>query len=142
MSGATTTTHDGKTTLTLHLQTNGTAEEVWRSITDPGALSGWWPMQVREVPLEVGAPLRFFDEEGGTSEGEVLEVVPGQVFAFADDGGNHRVKFEVFPSEPGARIRFSHTFPANEPADQHTYGWNLVFSELLERLKARGPSSL
>jgi uncharacterized protein YndB with AHSA1/START domain len=135
MSSATVKTEDGWTTLTFHLQMQHDAARVWRALSEPAELSRWWPMPIEELRLEAGASLRFSDGEGGESEGTVLEVQVGKVLAFEEEAGAHRVRFEVLDAPPRSRLRFTHRFPASEPADRHEFGWNLVFSDLFDHLR-------
>lgn len=105
-------------------------EKVWKAITDPRELSAWWPMQIKEFPLTVGAKLHFTDEEGGSSNGEVIACEPMRTIAFSDEDGEHSVRFELSPTDTGTTLVFLHTFPADQPPGQHATGWHICFTAL------------
>lgn len=123
---------DNGATKTLRLERDfpHPVEKVWRAITEPKELSAWWPMQIEELPLTVGATLQFTDETGGISMGEITACEPMRCLAFTDEGGEHAVRFELSATDTGTTLVFFHTFPGDQPPGQHATGWHFCFKAL------------
>jgi uncharacterized protein YndB with AHSA1/START domain len=112
-------------------------EKVWRAIAQPAELSAWWPLTIDELPLQQGAPLRFYDESGNVSAGKITALEIGRVLGFVDEGGEHEVRFELSPHERGCLLVFTHSFPSDQPPAQHATGWHLCFEMLEARLEGK-----
>jgi uncharacterized protein YndB with AHSA1/START domain len=127
------TTQDGRHILRMERHLAHAVDKVWRAITDPRELSAWWPLAIDEIQLQVGASLRFHDEQGNVLFGVVSELQPGRVIAFREstDAGEHEVRCELVADGVGCRLVFSHAFPVGtaEPAE-HAAGWYACLAAL------------
>lgn len=88
-------------------------QRVWRALTDPAELAGWFPVGVDAVP-EQGAPMRFVtDMPGDLAEGRVLECDPPKVYAFR--WARSVLRFELAAEDDGGcLLRFSHTLSGTD----------------------------
>lgn len=107
--------------------------KVWRAITDPAELSGWFPARV-ETAQAVGATMTFtFPGESPTSDGTITELDPPRVFAF--DWGGELLRWELTPDGPGAtRVVFTHVFDDRARAGSFAAGWDACFGGLAQVL--------
>jgi uncharacterized protein YndB with AHSA1/START domain len=135
---------DGRAVLRFERRLAHPPEKVWRALTEPSELAHWFPGTV-ELELRPGAPMRFAEEDPaiGESTGEVLEVDPPRLFAFAWDGDV--LRFELVPDGSGCRLLFSHalsgggTWGDEKFAAQHAAGWDACLQLLIGRLAGETP---
>jgi len=106
-------------------------EKVWRAITEPAELAGWFPMRV-DVDLRLGGAMRFVDEHGATSDGEITELDPPRVLAFTWYGD--LLRFELRPEGGGCALVFTHSFDATGKAPKFAAGWHLCLDALESQL--------
>jgi uncharacterized protein YndB with AHSA1/START domain len=116
---ATLLTRDGRSVLRFERALPHRPEKVWRAITEPDALAGWFPWRV-EGEWKVGAPLRFV-ESGQETHGEVLEVEPPRVLRYS--WGPSVLRFELRDADPGCVLIFTHTFDDRSSAASYATGW-------------------
>lgn len=124
------TTQGGQHTLHMERHFPQSVQRLWRAVSTADQLSAWWPMRIRDVPLQQGAPLRFFTEEGMSATGVLTDVVPERLLSLQDEGGFHTFRIELAPDGPGCHLTFTHTFPADQPPADHATDWHLAFEAL------------
>jgi uncharacterized protein YndB with AHSA1/START domain len=116
-------------------------DRVWRALTDPAALAGWfWPSRLdpaAEVDLEVGGRYRIAGPGAGIAvAGEYVELAPPRRLActWSWDGEDDEtlVTVELAPSgEGGTELVLRHEGFADEATrDDHVQGW----TDCLDRL--------
>jgi uncharacterized protein YndB with AHSA1/START domain len=115
-------------------------ERVWRALTDPTALTGWfWPERLdpsAEADLEVGGRYRIASPTAGMAvAGRYLELAPPHRLActWSWDGEDAEtlVTVELTPSADGTELTLIHQGFANDDArDDHVKGW----TDCLDRL--------
>jgi uncharacterized protein YndB with AHSA1/START domain len=83
--------------------------DLWRALTDPGALAGWFGAEV-EWDLAAGGGARFVDGAGAVREGVVDTAVPERELRFrwwpeggAADGTSE-VTYQLEPDPGGTRL--------------------------------------
>jgi uncharacterized protein YndB with AHSA1/START domain len=130
-----TTAHD-RHTLRIERRFAHPAAKVWEAMTGPEHLSAWWPTKTDRVELAIGATIEFVDEEGSTYLGEVIELDPGRVLAFREDGADE-VRWELAADGDGTIVVFTHTFDQGPPPAQHATGWHVCFDALDALLDGR-----
>lgn len=116
---ATLLTSDGRSVLRFERALPHQPEKVWRAITEPDALAGWFPWHV-DGEWKVGAPLRFV-ESGHETHGEVLEVEPPRMLRYS--WGPSVLRFELRAAAPGCVLIFTHTFDDRTSAASYATGW-------------------
>lgn len=112
--------------------------KVWRAITEPAELAGWFPARV-ETELAVGAKMTFtFPEQppqadGTQTNGTITELDPPQVFAFDWDGD--LLRWELRADGPDTTVLvFTHVFDDRARAASFATGWDGCFDGLGEVL--------
>ena len=80
-------------------------ERVFRALTEPAELGGWFPARV-EGELREGASL-VFDEDGRRHEGRVVAFEPPRLVAYTFDGAT--LRFEVGEAAGGSVLIFTST---------------------------------
>jgi uncharacterized protein YndB with AHSA1/START domain len=132
------------------------AERVWRAVTDPEELSGWFSDHVQMV-LEVGQEIIFKWDQYGTASGRIELIEPPQRFAFRwrahnvpdeeplTEANSTLVSFTVTPTVEGARLTVVESGFANLPKSmrlrtfqENTNGWEAEFADLLVYLAGLG----
>ena len=104
-------------------------EKVWRALTESGQISRWFPADI-EGEFEVGATLRFpfREDEGPTTQGEVLEVEPPRTLAYT--WGGEVLRFELRPDGDGCLLVFTHEFEDRPGAPKFAAGWHVCLDGL------------
>jgi uncharacterized protein YndB with AHSA1/START domain len=114
-------------------------ERVWRALTDPQALAGWfWPHldNTVEVDLRLGGRYRITGPKAGIAvSGRYLEVEPPKRLAFTwqwdGESEQSRVTLELSATAGGTALTLVHDrFPDEATRDLHAQGWN----DCLDRL--------
>ena len=125
---------DGRPALRFERSLRHSTERVWRAITDPAEIHRWFPAAVEYEP-RVGARMSFRFEDPGAppTEGEVTELDPPRLFAFA--WGGEQLRFELEPDGGGCRLLFTHFLSERIQAARDAAGWEMCLSEL-DRLLA------
>jgi uncharacterized protein YndB with AHSA1/START domain len=80
-------------------------ERVFRALTEPAELGGWFPARV-EGELREGASL-VFEEGGRRHEGRVVAFEPPRLVAYTFDGAT--LRFEVGEAAGGSVLIFTST---------------------------------
>jgi uncharacterized protein YndB with AHSA1/START domain len=126
----------GRWVLRMERRLGHPPEKVWRALTDPAELSGWFPARMR-MNLELGAAIRFtFDDDPGPGgSGTITELDPPRVFAFTWDG--ELLRWELRPAGAGCLLLFTHTFDDRPGAASFTAGWVACLDALDQVLAGR-----
>ncbi|MBB1245277.1 SRPBCC family protein [Streptomyces durbertensis] len=131
--------------------------EVWRAVTDPELMGGWFPARVDRADGEpaAGTELTFTfegDEEPPT-HGTVLEFDEPSVFAFTWDGDTIRVELsedgedgegataggDDAEGERRCRLTLTASFEGREWAVRNAAGWHICLDLLKATLEGREP---
>ncbi|MBB1252832.1 SRPBCC family protein [Streptomyces alkaliterrae] len=122
--------------------------EVWRAVTDPELMGGWFPARVDRADGEPapGTELTFTfegDEEPPT-HGTVLEFDEPSVFAFTWDGDTIRVELadtgeNAAEGEGRCRLTLTASFEGREWAVRNAAGWHICLDLLKSVLEGREP---
>jgi uncharacterized protein YndB with AHSA1/START domain len=103
--------------------------QVWRALTDPEVLAGWFPTTM-EGDLVAGAPLHFGTREG---EGEpfdgamrVFDPPSVMELLWADD----ILRFELAPDGAGCVLDLTVTFSELGKAARDGAGWHVCLEQL------------
>ena len=125
--------------VTQSVDVNAPRERVWQLLTDPGALTLWWP-DAAELEPRVGGRVKL--EFGpGDVHGEVTKWEPPAALAFTWEATNLpgvqlHVTFTVDDLGGGrSRVRVLHTGLADAPAEAAemvSHGWSYFLPRLAE----------
>jgi len=130
---------DGRWVLRFERRLAHPVEKVWRAVTEPSELAGWFPADV-DLQLQPGGKIRFGlpGGEAPMQDGEVLELDPPRLFGFtwAEDV----LRFELRPDGDGCLLLFSHTFDERPSAASFAAGWTICLTGLLSMLAGEEPA--
>jgi uncharacterized protein YndB with AHSA1/START domain len=137
---ATLQTADGRLVLRFERRLAHRVEKVWRAITEPAELSGWFPADM-EFDLAPRGKIHFVfrEGEGPTQDGVITELEPGRVFAYT--WGDAVLRFELRPDGEGCLLVFTHTFDERPSAASFAAGWTICLGRLEAVLDGRKPAS-
>jgi uncharacterized protein YndB with AHSA1/START domain len=105
-------------------------EKVWRAITEPRHLQGWFPQRI-VGDWAVGARLRFVDGPN-EFEGEVLAYEPPTMLEFR--WGTDTIRLEVAPDARGTALTLIDTFDEHGKAARDAAGWHVCLDALENEL--------
>lgn len=110
--------------------------KVWRALTDPTQLRGWFPAVV-DTELRVGATMWFtFEGDDVSTYGEVLELDEPRVYAFR--WNDDVLRFEVVPQPEGCLLVFTHALGGDWNgrlgAGRNAAGWDVCLDGLRAQL--------
>ncbi len=120
---------DGRWVLRFERRLTHPVEKVWRAITEPAELSGWFPADM-EMDLQEGGKILFVfrEGEGPTQDGSIVELDPPRVFAYT--WGDDLLRWELWPEDGGCRLVFTHTFDDRPSAASFAAGWTICLAAL------------
>jgi uncharacterized protein YndB with AHSA1/START domain len=103
--------------------------KVWRAITEPGHLAGWFPTTI-EGDRAAGAPLRFAfpDDQFPAMDGEMLAFEPESVIEFA--WGPDVIRLELRAVEEGTELTLLDTLEERGKAARDGAGWHACLATL------------
>jgi uncharacterized protein YndB with AHSA1/START domain len=112
--------------------------KVWRALTDPDEMRAWFPADM-EGERRVGAHLRFpfREEEGDTTDGEMLVYDPPTVLAYRWDV--EMLRFELHPTDAGCTLTFTSTLADVGTAARDGAGWDVCLDLLAHDLAGTTP---
>ncbi|MGQ4420617.1 SRPBCC family protein [Streptomyces sp. SAS_269] len=105
------------------------ADRVWRLVTDPGEVAGWFPSRA-EMDLRPGGAIRFSgDPNMPESTGAVLAADPHRHLSF--EWGGDELRFDL-EAEGGRRTRLTLTdvLAAENAAARNGAGWEVCLAAL------------
>ena len=113
---------DGRYVLLFERHLSHPPERVWRALTEPDELRGWFPTDI-DGERKLGAKIRFLFRDDAPKaadmpellehdpvdlEGEFTEFEPPQLLAYT--WGDEDLRWELEPTADGCLLRFAHTF--------------------------------
>jgi uncharacterized protein YndB with AHSA1/START domain len=128
---------DGRPTLRFERHLQHPLEKVWRALTEPDELAGWFPATVRIHDLRLGGRLEFVFPQGEapTLEGVITELVPRRVFAYS--WGDQQLRFTLELDDGGCVLTFTHAFGDRLDAAAFAAGWHQCLDSLGDSLDGR-----
>ncbi|MGW1340551.1 SRPBCC family protein [Kribbella sp. NPDC002412] len=126
-------TENGRTVLRMQRELRHPVEKVWRAITEPGQLSGWFPAAV-ELDLRLDGAVTFtfeddpdapVDEHGS---GVIRAYEPPRLIEYT--WGEEVLRWELVPSADGCTLHLTATFDDRPGSASFTSGWTLCFDAL------------
>jgi uncharacterized protein YndB with AHSA1/START domain len=136
-------TVDDQPTLSFERRLPHPVDRVWQAITEPGELQQWFPSRV-EADLRVGGKMKFIFEEHTVPEmpGEVTELDPPRVFAFAWGEDHMRFELEPVDGDRECALRLTVQLAARDKAARDAAGWHVCLDRLARVLDGEdGPPS-
>lgn len=116
-------TIDGRPALRFERHLAHSQERVWRAVSEPAELAGWFVAPVDWIPEEG----ETFEAAGDT--GRITKVDPPRTLAW--EWGAERYRFELTPHPDGTTLVFTHVFSgALGPGWQHAAGWETYLARL------------
>lgn len=126
-------TENGRTVLRMQRELRHPVERVWRAITEPGELRGWFPAAV-EVDLRLDGPITFtFEDEPDApvddqSSGVIRAYEPPRLLEYT--WGDEVLRWELVPAAGGCTLHLTATFDDRPGSASFTSGWILSFDAL------------
>lgn len=126
-------TENGRTVLRMERELRHPVEKVWRAITEPGELRGWFPAAV-ELDLRLDGPITFtFEEEPDApvdeqSRGVIRAYEPPQLIEYT--WGDEVLRWELIPSADGCTLQLTATYDDRPGSASFTSGWIQCFDAL------------
>lgn len=127
---------NGRTVLRMRRDLRHPAEKVWRAITDPSQLAGWFPAAV-ELDLRLDGPVRFtFEQDPGApvdeqSSGVIRAYEPPHLIEYT--WGVEVLRWELHPTADGCTLHLTATYDDRAGSASFSGGWTLCF-DALERV--------
>jgi uncharacterized protein YndB with AHSA1/START domain len=108
---------DGRSVLRMERWLKHPPEKVWKAMTEPERLAGWFPGKI--VPeLRQGGKVEF--DFGG--DGVVTDLDPPRLIAYTWD--TDHLRWELHPDGEGTRLVLLHTFDDRAGAASFGAGWH------------------
>jgi uncharacterized protein YndB with AHSA1/START domain len=133
---ATLETASGLSTLRFERRLAHSPEKVWRALTDPAELTGWFPQDL-DGAFSPGAKLRFvFRGEPPVLDGETLHEFTGEVLEFdpprvlAYTWAGDTLRWNLIPDGEGCVLVFTDTFTDHRKAARDGAGWHVCLEAL------------
>jgi len=129
LTGTFLTLDDGRPAVRFRRTYDQPADRVWRLVTDPGELAGWFPSRA-EMDLRPGGAIRFSgDPNMPESTGTVLAADPPRHLRF--EWGGDELRFDL-EAEGGRRTRLTLTdvLAAENAAARNGAGWEVCLAAL------------
>ncbi|MEV5961208.1 SRPBCC family protein [Kribbella sp. NPDC051952] len=135
-------TENGRTVLRMRRELRHPAEKVWRAITEPSQLAGWFPATV-EFDLRLDGPVTFtFEEDPGApvdeqSTGVIRAYDPPRLLEYT--WGVEVLRWELEPSPDGCTLHLTATYDDRPGSASFSGGWTLCFDALVRVLGGSVP---
>jgi uncharacterized protein YndB with AHSA1/START domain len=123
-------TFDGElTVLRMERRLPHPPAKVWRAVTEPAHLAGWFPARV-EIDLTVGGKVRFVfaGDQASPGDGVVTDLDPPRLLAYS--WGDDHLRWELTADGPGTVLLLTHTFADRAGAAGFAAGWDVCFDAL------------
>jgi uncharacterized protein YndB with AHSA1/START domain len=133
---------DGRTVLVMRRELRHPAERVWRALTEPGELRGWFPAAV-ELDLRLDGVVTFtFEEDPGApvdeqSSGVIRAYEPLKLIEYT--WGAEVLRWELTPTATGCILQLTATYDDRPGSASFAGGWTLCFDALERVLGDRVP---
>jgi len=126
-------TDNGRTVLRMRRELRHPVEKVWRAITEPGQLAGWFPAAV-EFDLRLDGPVTFTFETDpgapvdGQTSGVIRAYEPPNLLEYT--WGVEVLRWELDRSPDGCTLRLTATYDDRPGSASFSGGWTLCFDAL------------
>lgn len=131
---ATLSSKDGRTELRMERRLAHPPEKVWRALTEPEELAGWFPAAV-EVDLRLNGSISFTFPEGEgdfqedpDNTGVVRAFDPPRLLEYS--WGEELLRWELSPTSDGCLLTLAATYDDRPGSASFTSGWLLCFDAL------------
>lgn len=123
------TTENGRTVLRMERALNHPPEKVWRALTEPAELAGWFPATV-ELDLRLDGRIAFtFDEVPGSETAGVIRAYdPPRLLEYT--WGTEIQRWELTPTPDGCLLKLTATYDDRPGSASFTAGWTLCIDAL------------
>jgi len=130
---------DGRTQLRMERALAHPVEKVWRALTEPSELSGWFPAAV-ELDLRLDGPISFTFPEGEDAErdqqsmedpdnsGVIRAYDPPRLLEYT--WGVEVLRWELTPTADGCLLTLTATYDDRPGSASFTSGWTICFDAL------------
>lgn len=125
---------DGRTVLRMERALNHPPEKVWRALTEPSELAGWFPAAVElDLRLDGAISFTFPDGEGDFIEdpdntGVIRAYDPPRLLEFT--WGAEIQRWELTPTTDGCLLKLTTTYDDRPGSASFTAGWTVCFDAL------------
>ncbi|MFG3583074.1 SRPBCC family protein [Streptomyces sp. NPDC047990] len=138
LTGTYLTLDDGRPAVRFSRTYDHPVDRVWRFVTDPEELAGWFPSRA-EIELTPGGTIRFSgDPNTPDSTGRVLAVDPPRHLSFAWGGDELHFDLEALDGKR-THLTLTDVLAAEDTAARNGAGWEVCLATLDAR--ARGEHS-
>jgi uncharacterized protein YndB with AHSA1/START domain len=126
-------TENGRTVLRMERELRHPVEKVWRAITEPGQLAGWFPAAV-ELDLRLDGPITFtFEKDPGApideqSSGVIRAYEPPRLLEYT--WGDEVLRWELVPAAGGCTLHLTATHDDKPGSASFTSGWIMCFDAM------------
>jgi uncharacterized protein YndB with AHSA1/START domain len=128
------TSEDGRTVLRMERELAHPKEKVWRALTSPQELAGWFPALVEVDPRLDGSISFTFPngeddfKEDPDNNGVVQAFDPPRLLEYT--WGEELLRWELVPTADGCLLTLTATFDDRPGAASFTSGWSICFDAL------------
>jgi uncharacterized protein YndB with AHSA1/START domain len=129
---------DGRQALRFERRLRHPVDKVWRAISDPAELAGWFPWLVT-IDARVGGTIAFTHPTGTVTApaAVVTELDPPRLLAYTWHDAD--LRWELTDDADGCVLVFTHVFPHRPAAAKFAAGWH-VSLDALGAVLDRGPA--
>ncbi len=122
-------TVDGTPVLRFERRLPHPVAKVWRAITDPEELAGWFPWHV-EIDLRTGGTIAFTHPSGAVTapDAVITELDEPRVFAYRWNGED--LRWQLSADGGACVLVFTHAFAERPAAAKFAAGWHLSLDAL------------
>ncbi|GAA1570422.1 hypothetical protein GCM10009789_24940 [Kribbella sancticallisti] len=128
------TSKDGRTVLRMERALAHPPEKVWRALTEPTELAGWFPAAV-ELDLRLDGRIEFTFEEGEDdfvedpdNTGVIRAYDPPRLLEY--NWGAEIQRWELTPTDAGCLLTLTATYDDRPGSASFTAGWTMCFDAL------------
>jgi uncharacterized protein YndB with AHSA1/START domain len=128
------TSENGRTVLRMERQLAHPQTKVWRALTSPAELAGWFPAAV-EVDLRLDGSISFTFPEGvgdfqedPDNNGVVSAFEPPRLLEYT--WGAELLRWELTPTDDGCLLTLTATYDDRPGSASYTAGWIICFDAL------------
>ncbi|QNE17257.1 SRPBCC family protein [Kribbella qitaiheensis] len=131
------TTENGRTVLRMERRLTHPQEKVWRALTSPAELAGWFPAAV-EVDLRLDGAISFTFPDGvgdfqedPDNNGVVSAFEPPRLLEYT--WGGELLRWELSPTDDGCLLTLTATYDDRPGSASYTAGW-IICLDALEKV--------
>lgn len=133
---------NGRTVLRMERRLGHPVKKVWRAITEPGELAGWFPAAVA-LDLRLDGPISFTFPEGSgdfqedpDNTGSIRAFDPPRLLEYT--WGVEVLRWELTPADDGCVLKLTATYDDRPGSASFTSGWILCLDALEKVLGSSG----